>query len=375
MLDARVGRPILVLIVAFIVAIMGLLGGGSILISTIAPYLRARSWVSTNAKISYLGLETYKRGGRRSDIVRVRCIYTYLVDGRLYKGVNASMDQADPFKYYYSKLYKNLLQQKEAGTARAYYDAASPAFSVLTIKYSPGIFTSGILAVTITAGLGLIWITAAVVRLKSGLEMAKNPLEVRAEERDWPPSLVANCVLMIFLLIITLPVSIDSVVCGMNLSLMNVALGVIHFIIFTACAVKTRKSRNAGRLVLPSDEANSDACCVCIPSTWDGNCTMHMNVSWVKENHLLFLKPVGKPERLKPISLTIDPATQETRIVFKPAKLPPKLGACEIIAMRISGNIGTIPYEGTFLVGQLLIWRKYETRESLGLHMMGSSVL
>jgi len=138
MFDARVGRPLMVLFLAIICVVLGVIGGGSVILTTVGPYARARDWVSTNATISYLGLEKFKRGGRKSDIVRVRCIYTYIVGGKLYKGVNASVVQSDPFKYYQNYLYKELKAQKDKGTARAYFDLRDPATSALSIKYSPG---------------------------------------------------------------------------------------------------------------------------------------------------------------------------------------------------------------------------------------------
>lgn len=374
MWDPRVGRPLVILVASSLCIIVGLICGGAVMITTITPYLESRDWTPTNATISYLSLESYYRGGRRTDIVRCRAIYSYIVGGHIYKGTNVSLVQSDPLGYYQEYLCASTKKKKDNRTALAYYDPGNITRSVLNIEFAPGLLTLGITALTVFLGVGVMGLATAAVRLKTGRAFSNQLAEVRSEERDWSIRLMSTGAVMLVLLVITLPISLDSVAHGMMLSLINLAIALVHLIILIFCTVRICKKNYAGLVILPADEADSDTCCVKIPSRWDGECEMKLYVAWVKETNLLLLKAIGKTINLVPSRVELNEATKNTEISFSPAPLPDKIIGSEIIGIRITGKIGEKDYKGTFLVGEALKWKKFETRQTLGLRMMGSHV-
>jgi len=317
MWDPRVGRPMVILMSSILCIVLGLVCGIAVMITTISPYLESRDWVPVNATISFLALESFNRGGRRSDIVRCRTIYTYMVGGRLYKGMNASMVQSDPLNYYQDYLCSQLKKMKDNDTAIAYYDPDNIARSVLNIEFAPGLLTLGITALTVFLGAGVMGLATAAVRLKTGMGFAASPSEVRSEERDWSIRLISTAVIMLLLLIITLPISLDSVAHGMMLSLINLAIALVHLIIIIFCSIRIYKKHYAGTVTLPPDEAENDTCILKIPHYWDGNCEMKLYVAWVKETNLLFIKAMGKTISLVPTRAEVNQATKITEVAFK----------------------------------------------------------
>lgn len=297
-----------------------------------------------------------------------------MVGGHIYKGMNVSLVQSDPLGYYQEYLCTSLEKKKSNGTAVAYYDPNNITRSVLNIEFAPGLLTLGITALTVFLGAGIMGLATAAVRLKTGRDFARDPTQVRSEERDWSIRLISLGVVMLVLLVVTLPISLDSVAHGMMLSLINLAIALVHLIILIFCSIRIFRKHYAGIVVLPPDEADSDTCCCKIPHWWDGDCEMKLYVAWVKETNLLLLKAIGKTISLVPSRVEFNIATKCTEISFSPAPLPDKLTGGEIIGIRITGKIGDKDYKGTFLVGEALRWKKFETRQTLGLRMMGSHV-
>ncbi len=362
MLGTKVVRPLLLLLTSIILSCIGVGGGGFSAYRTIAPHLTTRTWAQTRAYVAGIHVHEIRRGGRR---VSVRCdaVYTFVVNNYRYKGTQASVYHVNLFGTFQRKLCERLQAANRAGKSVCWYDVNDPSRSALEKIFVPEMMLYALLAMSLIGTAGLIYGTKAIRRLAQARSIGT--CKRHSNERNWPVTwLVALCY-WIVLAVVAIPISIDTSIQGVLLSLVNVAIGLVHICGAVFCVWRIRKSRNGGTLLVPNEMALRDVFTLRLPAAlYSGEPRLVM--TWNKENNFLLCNPVNKPKKINPIELRTNAVNETLEIDFVANAVPEHLSADSMCVLRISGDIGETQYMGTFLFGTAGEFRDIESRRRLG---------
>ena len=360
-------RPILLLVPCLIVGGAGIFGGGLIATRAIVPYVTTRSWVKTRAYVGGIYLHKFSRGGRRAS-VRCEASYSYVVHNRRYKGSNASVYDENPFGTFQKQLCERLQAAHRAKRDTCWYDASNPTKSAMEKVFVPELMLLSLLVLTFLGTAGLVGVTKTFVRLQHGWYIWTG--ELYSMERNWPRTTLVVLCYWVLLAVLALPISIDTALQGVYLSLANVFIGCIHICGAGFCAWRIKRGRSGGMLLVPNEMMYREVFTLRLPQSYEGEPRLAM--TWLKESDFMTCSAIGKPAMMYPIEMRKDGVSEPTEVDFIANALPEELSPGRMCVLRISGEVGETPYEGTFLFGTAMELREVQTRRELGLSRMFS---
>ncbi len=367
MFETKYVSPLLFLLTSFILSVVGIGGGSFIALSAIEPYLRTRNWVRTQAFVATIQLHKKTRGRRRTS-VRCESVYTYVVNDRRYKGTNSSLYKANPFGTFQKKLCERLQAARRAGKSTCWYDVNNPSQSAMEKAFVPELLLLALLLLALAGSAGLIAGTKAITRLRQASLIGTGVLY--SVERDWPAIPLVTLCYWLILAILALPISINTCIEGVLLSLVNVFVGIILFCGAVLWMWVVRRSRNGGILLVPNEFVFRDVFTLRVPSSYSGDPRLVM--TWYEENNLLVCSAVDKPTMIYPLEMRTNTDEGSLEVDFVANSVPDELPNDSMCALRISGDIGETAYVGTFLFGTALELRDIESRRHLGPSLMFS---
>lgn len=359
LLQPRHLQPLVLGLCSLALLLAGVGGGGAVAWSAAAPYLRARNWQKTDAYVAAVRLNSASNG--RGAVV-CEAIYTYLVAGRRYRGKRASLyTDADTLFGFHRNLCRRLDENRRANTSTCFYNQHKPDASVLVNSFRPELLSIALAVLTLCGGAGALGAAVAAKKLWRNLHFV--PYHLVADETDWPPMPIVSGTYAVLLAAVAIPLSVDTVVRGELVSIVNLVLGASYLIVAAFCVQLVAVSHRAGVLRMP--RLANDCYTLCIPSRWKGD--SHLSVGWLIDGRFIGVVQVGKPLPIRTIEIDVEsPGVDTSHIEFMLPPLPAEVKVDEVVRVRIAGTIGNVRYQGSFMVGLASEFQAAETRRNAG---------